>query len=104
MFAGARSVAHLLQDVDRDPAADAGFADAGAVDARVRLDLDIVLDHDGRRLRNFMPIAGAGFRKTKAVRTDHYAVLQQDFIPTAAVLAYYKACIYDNVVADCDSP
>ena len=69
-------MAHLHQVVYFNPAADAGFADAGAVDARVRLDLDIVLDHDRRGLRDFVPRALAGFRETKTVGTDDYAVLQ----------------------------
>ena len=94
----------LIQDgVDLGAAADAGFAYGGAVDAGVGLDLDVVFEDGGARLRHFVPGAVALFGITKAVGADDGAVLQDDAIAYAAVFADDGMGVGEEVVADFDA-
>ena len=103
VFADLRSVADLHQVVDLYAASDAGFADAGAVDAGVRLDFDIVFDDDRSRLRNLVPAAFRSLGEAKAIGADHDAVLQQHVVAEAAVLAHHGVRVREEVVADLHS-
>ena len=66
--------------------ADAGLADAGAVDAGVGLDLDIALQRDVAGLDDLMPAAGgvliflSNFGESEAVGAHYRAVLQEDIV------------------------
>ena len=81
IFANVRCVANVNQVVDLYSARDAGFADAGTIDARVRLHLYVVADDDRRRLRNFVPVSFGGFGEAEAIRANHDAILQDHIIP-----------------------
>ena len=99
MLADRGAVPHLHQVVDFDAAADARFANAGAVDAGVGLDFDVVLQHRRAGLRDLLPaVSVAG--EAKAVAADHRAVLQDDVVAQGAELAHHRMRVGEEVVAD----
>jgi len=100
VFADLRSVADLYEIVDLDSATDASFADAGAVDAGVGLNLYVVFDDDRGRLRNLVPMSIVSLGETEAVGTDHDAILQQHVVADLAVLADHGVCVGEEVVAN----
>ena len=63
------------QVVDFCAVADARFADGGAVDAGVGLNFDVVFEHGGARLDDFVPGAVLAFGEAEAVGSDDCAVL-----------------------------
>src|SRR5271167_666613 len=99
MVADRRAVPDLRQVVDFDAAANTGFTDAGAIDASVRLHLDIALQHGGAGLRDFLPMVSVA-GKSKTVTADHCAVLQNDIVAQCAVFAHHRMCVGEEVVAD----
>ena len=103
VFANLRAVADLYQVVDLDAAPDAGFADAGAIDAGVGLHLHVVFDDDRGRLGNLVPVSVVSFGEAKAVGADHDSVLQQHVVADAAVLADDRVRVREEVVADLHS-
>ena len=86
--------------VDFCPLADAGFADRGAVNASVGLDFDIVFEHGGAGLDDFVPGAVFAFCETQTVRTDYGAILENDTIANAAEFADGGVRVCEEVVAD----
>jgi hypothetical protein len=100
IFADLRSVADLHQIVDLDPSSDVSFADAGAVDAGVRLNLDVVFDHDRSRLGNLVPTSFAGLGEPEAVGADDDSVLQENVVADAAIFADYSMRVGEEIVAD----
>ncbi len=100
IFADLRSVSDLHEIVDLDSAADAGFAYAGAVDAGVRLHFDVVFDDDRGGLGNLVPVSVGSLGEAEAVGADHDAVLQQDIVADAAVLAHHGVGVGKEIVAD----
>src|SRR2546427_11017320 len=57
IFANFRSVTDEHEVVNFCAAPDAGFSDGRAIHARVRLNLDIVFDHDRAGLKDLVPAA-----------------------------------------------
>src|SRR5271165_405808 len=100
IFADLRSMTDLHQVVDLDPAPDAGFADAGAVDAGVRLDFHVVFDDDRGGLRNLVPMSFVSLGEAEAVRADHDAILQEHVDADAAVLAHHGVGVGEEIVSD----
>ena len=80
------TVADLDQVVDFRAAADAGLADAGAVDAGIGLDLDVVFDGNVAGLDDFVPAAGVVvivvvmLGEAETVAAYDYAVLEQNVV------------------------
>jgi len=93
-------VPHLHQIVHLNPASYARFAHAGAVDARIRLHLDIVLNHHRRWLWDLVPPSLRRLRKPESIRSNHHAILQQHPVADAAVLAHYRMRVRKKVVAN----
>ena len=93
-------MADLHKIVDLHPAPDVSFADAGAVDAGIRLDFHIVFDHDGRRLRNLVPLSFGSLGEAESVGADDDAVLQEDVVADPAILADYRVRMRKEIVAD----
>ena len=94
------SVSDLDEVVNFDAASDAGLADAGAVDAGVGLDFDVIFDNDRGGLRNFVPVSLGGFGESEAICADDDAVLKKDVVADAAVLAHRGARVSEEVFAD----
>ncbi len=103
IFSHGRSVADLHQVVDLDAAPDASFAHAGAVDAGVGLNLDVIFDDHRARLGNFVPAPGFGFGEAEAVGANHHAILQENVVTDAAILADDALGVREKIVADPDS-
>ena len=61
--------------VDLRAASNTSLADAGAVDARVRLNFRVALDDNISRLDDFVPAAFIVLRKPEAVGADHRTIL-----------------------------
>src|SRR5258708_28307893 len=95
-----RSVADLNQVVDLYAAADAGFADAGAVDAGVGLNFHVVFDDDRGGLRDLVPVPVVSFGEAEDIGADNDSVVQQDVVADAAVLADYGVRVGEKIVAD----
>src|SRR3974377_911284 len=102
MLANPRAVAYLREVVDLHPACDAGLADAGAVNARVRLDFYVALYATRARLRNLLPMIAIA-RKTETVRSDNRAVLQHNIVAELAILAHNGVRMGEEVVSDARS-
>src|SRR5580704_17258637 len=100
MVANAGAMTNLYQIVDLSATGNVGFADAGAVDAGIRLDFHVVLDDYWHRLRDFVPVAEIIFRESEAVRANNHAVLQHHVVSNAAVLADDGVSMCHEVVAD----
>src|SRR5579863_4127208 len=90
--------------VDLGPAADARFSDGGAVDAGVRLNFDVILDHDGRILHNFVPSAIRAFREAEPVAPDHRAVLKDYPVPDGASFSHHRLRMREEMIANSRVP
>ncbi len=95
-----RAVADLHQIVDLRAAADVSFAHAGAVDAGVGLDLDVVFNHHRLGLRNLVPASSVVLGEAEAVGADDHAILQKHIISQAAALADDRMGVGKEVVTD----
>src|SRR4051812_2702741 len=82
------AVRDLHQIVDFRSRADARLTDGGSIDRRIRAELHVVFDHDGRDLRNLLVRAVAPTDEAVAVAPDHDAVLQDDAITNRDALAH----------------
>src|SRR5260370_42000233 len=69
-------------------ATDARFSDRGAVNARIRLNLHIVLDHDTGMLLNLVPAAVRALCKSEPIATDDHAVLKNHPISNKAIFTH----------------
>src|ERR1700689_686362 len=78
VFADFASMANLDQVVDFGPAADARLADGRSVDNTLGLNLNIVFNHRGSGLADFLPASIGLARKPVAVTSNHDAVLQEN--------------------------
>src|SRR6266699_5500585 len=63
-FAG---MAYENQIINFSAATDARLSDRGAVDARVRLDLHVILDHYGSMLQNLVPAPIRPLRESESI-------------------------------------
>src|ERR1700761_5787329 len=80
MLADPAVVADLHEVIDLRSGADVGASGLRAVDARVRTDLDVVVEHDVPDLRNtFEPAVQE--RPPEALAADDAAGVQHDAIP-----------------------
>src|ERR1700722_13230901 len=83
VFADFAGVADLDEVIDFGPAADARLADRGAVHNALGLNLNIVFDHCGAGLADFVPASISLARKPVAVTSNHDSVLQENSISDA---------------------
>src|SRR5712671_5480949 len=93
-------MANLNQVIDLRSARDVGLSDAGAVDACVGLNFDIVLKRGHTGLHDLVPMSGIVFSKTEAVSADHGAILQDDVIAQSTILANYRMGVGEEILAD----
>src|SRR3984957_3987255 len=100
VFADFASVANLDEVVDLGPATDARFADGGAVHDALGLNLNIVFDHRGTRLANFVPASINLARKPVAVTSNHNSVLQENAISDARAFAHADVGMGEKIVAN----
>src|ERR1039457_4136249 len=99
MLSDRGAMSHLHQVVDLNPAPNAGFTNAGAVHAGIRLHLNVAVQHRRARLGDFFPaFAVAG--KAEAVASDNGAVLQDDVVAQDAVFAYDRVGMCEEMVAN----
>ena len=69
------SMANLNEVVDSCAATNPGFADAGAVDAGIGLNLNVIFKDRRPRLHDFVPVAGVVLGEAEAVGADNDTVL-----------------------------
>ena len=86
--------------VDFDPASDHGFTQRGAVDGRVRTDLDVILDMDRAHVAHFDELAIAP-REPEAVPTDNAPGLEDDASAQTATFAHDGVGPKRAVLAEC---
>src|SRR5438309_1519092 len=78
-------------------ASDASFPDGSPVYAGVCLHLNVVFEHRGAGLKHFVPCTVFLFGKTKAVATNHYAVLQHHPVANAAKLTHHGVRVREEI-------
>ena len=83
-----RGVAYLNHVVEFRAAADLCFADRGAIDGAMRLNFDVIADDGDSALAHLVPGAVGLAREAEAVAADYDAVLKEDAMADAAVLAH----------------
>ncbi len=88
--------------VDFDATGDVGFADGGAVNATLRLNLDVVFHADDAGLQDFMPVAFVVLGEAEAVCSDDYAVLQGNVVAENAFFPNDGMGVGEEIVADAD--
>ena len=96
------AVTDLHQIVDLGAAPDASFLHAGAIDAGVGLDFDIIFNDDRLGLHDLVPVRGVIFGEAEAVGADDCAILQQHAVAQSAAFAHYGVCVGEEVVANLD--
>jgi len=95
-----RRVANQDEVIELGAAADARFADGGAVHAGIGLHFDVIFEHRGAGLRHFVPGAVFLFGEAEAVAADDGAILQDDAMAEAAVFADDGMRVSEEAVAD----
>src|SRR5437899_8402498 len=90
----------LDQIIDLGSARDMGFANTGAVDAGICLNLHIIFDHRRPGLDNFVPAAGVILGETETIATNDHTVLQNDVITNAAVLSHNGVRVSKEAIDD----
>ena len=93
-------MANLHQIVNLRTAGNVSFADTGAVDAGVGLNLHVVLDDHGHRLRDFVPVAVIIFSEAKSIAANNHPILQQHIVSQATLLADDRVGMSREVVTD----
>ena len=88
------------QVVDLGAAADARFADGGAVDAGVGLNFDVVFENRGAGLQHLVPAAVLLLGEAEAIAADDRAILQDDAIADAAEFANHSVGMGEEMIAD----
>src|SRR5258708_36653672 len=89
--------------IDFCAAADAGFANRGAVDGGVGLNFHVVFQDGRAGLRNFVPGAVFLFGEAETIGADDRSVLEQDAIADAAVFSDDGMGGGEEIIADSDS-
>jgi len=100
IFPDAGSMSHLHQVVDLRPAGDTRFANAGTIDTRVCLDLNVVLNDSRPRLYYLAPMTELILGEAEPVASDHNAVLQDHIVSDPAILADNRMGMGQEVIAD----
>src|SRR5438132_12758582 len=90
----------LDQIVNLGSTSDVGFANTGAVDAGICLNLHIIFNHRRPGLDNFVPAAGIILGETKTIAADDYSILQDHVIADAAVLSHNGVRMSKEVIAN----
>src|SRR5215472_4322852 len=91
------------QVIQLDAMPDAGFTDRGAVHASIGLHFDVVLKHGRPGLDHLVPSPVLPLGEAKAVTADNRAVLQNDAVAKAAMLAHNGVGVSDEVVTNLGS-
>src|SRR5262245_23999208 len=94
------TMTNLHQVVDLCTSANASFADGGAINRGVCLDLDIVLQNHSAGLGDFEITAVILLGKTKSVGTNHDPILEADAMADLGILANRNMGVGDEVSAD----
>lgn len=100
IFAYLAAVAHLDKIVNLRAWTDSCFANAGAVNAGVRLDLNAVTKDGEAGLNDLLPMIALVFGEAKPVSSDDNSVLQDDIVPELAVLANHGVRVREEITAD----
>ena len=100
VLADVAGVPDLDEAVDFRATADAGFADRGAVHGGERLDFDIVLNHGGAGLGDFVVGSLVGLGESVTVAADDDVVLKDDAMSDAAEFPDDGSGMGDEIIAD----
>ena len=100
IFANFAAVTNLDKIIHLCARADTRFANAGAVNASVCLDLDPVAEDCGAGLDNLLPVVVFIFGEAEAVGSDDHAVLQDDIVTELAVFPNHGVGMGEKVVTD----
>src|SRR6185369_2034118 len=93
---------NLDQVVDLRAAFDASFAGRGAIDSRVRANLDVVFDHHATDLRNLEPVFVFVLRESETVAADHYIVMNDHALADDGIRADGHAGMDFTVIVNSD--
>src|SRR5580658_2904321 len=93
-------VPHLHQIIDFRSATNPRFAHGRTVNHAMRLDLHVVLNHRDPGLAHLVPAPIIPACKTKSVRANRHAVLQQHAIADAAILTHCHARMCEKIGAN----
>ncbi len=96
-------MAYLDQIVDLRAVGNLRRSDCGAVDARVRLHIDVIADSHRTRLGNLLPAAIVVLSEAEAVGSDDYPVFEGDVVAEDAALADDRMRVGEEIVADPDA-
>ncbi len=94
-----RGMPYLDQVVDLGTAPDAGFANNGAIDAGICLDLDLVFEHGRARVERLGPAAFGVASEAEAVRADDCAVAERYVVAEAAVFPNNRVRVSKEAVS-----
>lgn len=100
VFSDAGAVSHLDEVVDFRTVRDMCLTDAGAIDAGVGLDFDIVVENGSSGLNDFVPVSGVVFGEAESIRADDGSVLKDDVVAEFAVLANHSVRVGKEIVSD----
>lgn len=100
VFTDGGAVAYLDEVIDLGAGANAGGADAGAIDTGVGLDLDPVAQNSGAGLGNLVPAPLFIFSEAEAVGADDGAILQHHIVANPAVFAHNGVRVREEAIAD----
>ena len=94
------SVANQDEVIELGTAADAGFADCGAIHASIGLYFDVVFEHGRAGLLHFVPGSVLLPGEAEAVTADYGAILQDDAMTDAAKFADHGMGMGEEVLTD----
>src|SRR5260370_36267026 len=100
IFAIVRGVTYEHEVVNFCAAPDAGFSDGRAIHARVRLNLDIVFDHNRAGLKDLVPAPAGLTGEAETVSADDDAVLQDDAVADGAEFAHHGVGMREEIAAN----
>src|SRR5437899_2243346 len=96
-------MSHLDQVVDLRAAGNARFPDAGAVNAGVGLNFNVIFNDRRPGLYDLVPVAVVVFSEAEPVAAYYDSVLQHNVVADAAELAHDRVRMSHEIGSDPDS-
>src|SRR2546426_10110035 len=100
IFANFRGVTHEHKIVNFCAAPYARFSNGRAIHARVRLNLDIVFDHNRAGLKDLVPAAAGLAGEAETISSNDDAVLQDDAGADGAKFAHHGGGMGEEIAAN----
>lgn len=100
VFPDCAAVPDVNHVIELGAAGNTSFAYAGAVDASIGLDLNIVFHDDSSGLDDFVPVASVVLGEAEAVRSHDRSVLQQHVVAEFAEFTDDGVGVCEEILAD----